>query len=88
MPNPKSETTSASDFDLWVAQAVVSPVTHHGTKEECEAWGDAMRGRDVYVIDADGNPQMIGVVGEIVGGPFAMYIDPAQPIQPGEDQTS
>lgn len=44
------------------AIASVRPITHIGSHDDCRSWMNAMLGAEVYVIDATGKPQVVGII--------------------------
>lgn len=51
---------------MYRASAIMVPIQHTGTNDDCREWCSAMLGREVWVTDAAGKQHVVGVISQTV----------------------
>ena len=59
MSDPKIASTNRFTREV---KAQLTPIVHCGTMKDCRAWAEAMHGRELLVVEANGTIRVVGVV--------------------------
>lgn len=57
-----AEKATAGRQPTYRAKARVAPITHTGSASDCQAWCEAMMGRQVWAVDAKGKRHVVGTI--------------------------
>lgn len=44
------------------ATAIVTPITHIGSRDDCQSWCSTMLGQEVWITDANGMACVVGLI--------------------------